>query len=241
MRAFSPPCPKVGLHLLPLLEEVHQASDNGSNDGEDNEEEEEGHHACDHQVQRLPCAPQGVRHIRRNIRQECLIFANLGSVASQFWIWILLVFSRPQVFHHCLSKLAHYLYPFFVEPHFLVNFNQKHFIGQSFCWEGWVSIAVRRLLGLKMIKQNLIDQTSLGLFEILYKFLPTKAAVVSAVNHSKRTVLELGRAICIQDGSQISWEEIFTRFVQGWNGKWNNLHCAKLPPLNRRYFEVVWF
>ena len=65
--------------------------------------------------------------------------------------------------------------------------------------------------GQTLIKLPPIGLTPIRLppFENLYRFL------VSAMNHSKRTFLELGRAICIQDSSQVSFEEILTRFVQG--------------------------
>ena len=83
--------------------------------------------------------------------------------------------------------------------------------------------------GQTLIKLPPIGLTPIRLppFENLYRFL------VSAMNHSKRTFLELGRAICIQDSSQVSFEEILTRFVQGWNGKWNYLHF-------RQPLEVLW-
>ena len=72
--ASTPPRPKVGLHLLPLLEQVHQAGDDSDDDGEDEDDEEESDHAGDDQVQRLPCAPQSIRHVKG---KHCLIFVNL--------------------------------------------------------------------------------------------------------------------------------------------------------------------
>ena len=48
MLVFSPPTPKVSFHLLPLLEQVHQAGDDGDDDGYDEDDEEEGDHAGDH-------------------------------------------------------------------------------------------------------------------------------------------------------------------------------------------------
>ena len=83
--------------------------------------------------------------------------------------------------------------------------------------------------GQTLIKLPPIGLTPIRLppFENLYRFL------MSAMSHSKRTFLELGRAICIQDFSQVSFQEILTRFVQGWNGKWNYLHF-------RQPLEVLW-